>query len=252
VQLLFIDESGTPPPPNHRGGFDYFVLGGVVIPEDVWPKLAQDLAALKAKYRIDGEIKWRHFAPERKKGIVTPLSHLGADGKEALRRDLYEKLVGYKAIKLICVATDVHAAYTLPYIRTADHLYWYSYKQLTERFQYYLQDLEKTVGQRIHGIVVCDHRAPGDDERLRELHHTLLTTNRFNVSRYSHLVEGLFIAPSHLSVGIQFADMVAGAVFRRIRADDSRFWDMIASAFRRSQSGSVDGYGLVRFPHRRR
>jgi hypothetical protein len=37
------------------------------------------------------------------------------------------------------------------------------------------------------------------------------------------MIEGLFIAPSHLSVGIQFANMVAGAVFCAFRAQDKRF-----------------------------
>ncbi|RYU61422.1 DUF3800 domain-containing protein [Methylolobus aquaticus] len=139
-------------------------------------------------------------------------------------------------------------SYRLPYIRTADDLYWYSYKQLTERFQYYLQDLERTVGQRVHGIVVCDHRAPKDDERLRELHHQLLAGAKTTASRYANLIEGLFIAPSHLSVGIQFADMVAGAVFRQFKAGDARFYSQIEPSFRRSPSGQIEGYGLVKFP----
>jgi hypothetical protein len=140
------------------------------------------------------------------------------------------------------------SVYTLGYVRTADDRYWYSYKQLTERFQYYLQDLERTVGQRVHGIIVCDHRAPKDDQRLRELHHQLLDAGSATVSACKNLIEGLFIAPSHLSVGVQFADMVAGAVYRRFSADDSRFFAQIENSFRRSPAGSLDGYGLVKFP----
>lgn len=144
--------------------------------------------------------------------------------------------------------THVAAAYKLNFVNTADDLYWYSYKSLTERFQYYLQDLERTVGQRVHGIIVCDHRAPKDDERLRALHHQLLASDKTTVSRYGNLIEGLFIAPSHLSVGVQFADMVAGAVFRRFKADDDRFFSQIEASFRRSPDGKLDGYGLVKLP----
>lgn len=154
----------------------------------------------------------------------------------------------YKSVKVISVVTHVPSAFRLGYVRNADDLYWFSYKQLTERFQYYLQDLERTVGQRVHGIIVCDHRAPKDDQRLRELHHQLLSGGKRSVSRYMNLIEGLFIAPSHLSVGVQFADMVAGAVFRRFRADDDRFYRQIEASFRRSPSGAVEGFGLVKFP----
>lgn len=248
MHILFADESGTPPPPNKVETTPYFVLGGVVIPEDIWPKLAADLAIVKRKYNIHDEIKWRYFAPPREGSKPHSLSHLSAENKESLRTDLYGKLCSYKSIRLICVAVNTARAYALDYITNADSLYWYAYKQLTERFQYYLQDLERTVGSRIHGIIVCDHRAPKDDARLRELHHQLLNTTGPYSSKYEHLIEGLFIAPSHLSVGIQFADLIAGAVIRHIKDGDNRFISQIDKSFRRSPGGKLDGWGLVKFP----
>lgn len=247
MQILFVDESGTPPPVARKETDPFFVLGGVVVPEDIWSKLDSDLKRLKARFRITGEIKWRYFAPE-KEGHKHALSHLVYSEKEALRTELYKILCSYKSIRLICVATNVPLAYKLPYIQTADDLYWYSYKQLTERFQYYLQDLARTVGQRVNGIIVCDHRRPKDDERLRELHHKLLTGDKEVFSKYHNLIEGLFIAPSHFSVGIQFADMVAGAMFRHLKAKDDRFSKQISDSFRKSPVGKIEGYGLVKFP----
>jgi hypothetical protein len=248
MQILFVDESGTPPPPEKQHDTPLFVLGGLVVPEDFWSKLAADLNRLKASFKIEVEIKWRYFAPAKPGAKPNSLSHLSGAQKEILRTKLYEAIRNYKSLRTICVVTHVPLAYKLPYIKTADDLYWYSYKQLTERFQYYLQDLERTVGQRVHGIVVCDHRAPKDDERLRELHHQLLAGAKTTTSRYENLIEGLFIAPSHLSVGVQFADMVAGAVFRQFKVDDARFYSQIEPSFRRSPSGKVEGYGLVKFP----
>ena len=248
MHILFVDESGTPPPFDKHDDKEYFVLGGIVVPEDIWAKLAQDLRLLARRYKIEGEIKWRYFAPAKPSAKLNSLSHLSAEQKESLRTALYEKICHYKSVRLICVATQVAPAYTLPYIKTADDLYWYSYKQLTERFQYYLQDLERTVGQRVNGIIVCDHRAPKDDARLRELHFQLLNSSKTTVTRYSNLIEGLFIAPSHLSVGIQFADMVAGAVFRYVKVGDERYMRQIRPAFRQAPDGNIDGYGLVRFP----
>jgi len=77
---------------------------------------------------------------------------------------------------------------------------------MTERFQYYLQDISRIVGSKINGIIVCDYRQPKDDHQLRHLHQKLLTGSKKHFSIYENLVEGVFIAPSHLSVGIQFAD----------------------------------------------
>lgn len=247
MHILFVDESGSAPEPDKVALQPYFVLGGIVIPEDIWAKMATDLARLKAHYGIGGEIKWRNFAPD-KGGKAHALSHLSAEQKDQLRTQLYEVIRRYKSVRLICVVANTARAFEKAYIQSADDLYWYSYKMLTERFQYYLQDLERVVGQKLNGMVVCDHRGPKDDERLRELHHKLVNGRGGVISSYGNMVEGLFIAPSHLSVGIQFADMVAGAVFRAFKAQDTRFADQIQESFRTSPKGEMEGFGLVKFP----
>lgn len=246
MQILFIDESGTPPPPDKIDNCPLFVLGGVIIPDDFWHRAKADLDHLKKIYAIKGEIKWRYFAPHHKKQHA--LSHLAGKDKEDLRSAMYGIIRKYKSIKTIAVITNVRQAYELSYINSADDLYWYSYKQMTERFQYYLQDISRISGQKINGIIVCDHRAPKDDMRLQELHSKLLSGHHDAYSNYSHLVEGVFIAPSHLSVGVQFADMVAGAVLRHYHAEDNRFFEQIKDTFRKSEQGKIEGYGLVVFP----
>lgn len=248
MHLLFIDESGTPPEKNKANLHPYFVLGGIVIPEDIWGKLAADLARIKSQFKINGEIKWRYFAPPKPNSETHSLSHLNVNQKEDLRTSLYKTIGAYRSIRLICVVIRTEDAFNLPYIKTGDDLYWYGYKQLTERFQYYLQDLERTVGQKLNGIIVCDHRGPKDDARLRELHAKLMRGDKNNISAYGNIIEGLFIAPSHLSVGIQLADMVAGAVFRAHKAKDERFYKQIETSFRTSPQGKIDGFGLVKFP----
>jgi hypothetical protein len=247
MQILFIDESGTPPPARTAAEVGFFVLGGVVIPEEVWVKLAADLKRIKIAYSVVGELKWRYFAPD-KGGRSTSISHLDAATKEALRSDLYKALTAYRAVKIISVVTNAAAAYAKGYVDSPEKMYWLAYKQLTERFQYYLQDLSRLIGHSVHGIVVCDNRGPKDDENLRNLHATLMNSKTENVSHYQNVIEGLFIAPSHLSVGIQFADLVAGAIFRHFKAKDDRFYRQIAGSLRTSPTGSVDGFGIVKFP----
>jgi len=248
MQILFIDESGSPPPKESQKETTHFVLGGLIIPEDIWSKLASDLNRMKKRFGIEGEIKWRYFARNKPASNPNSLSHLSPEKKELLRSQLYQVIGRYKSIKIICVVTHVPSAYNLAYIKTANDLFWHSYKPMTERFQYHLQELERTVGQRLNGIIVCDHRAPKDDARLLELHAQLLKGGRTTISRYENLIEGLFIAPSHLSVGIQFADMVAGAVYRFFKARDNRFFSQIEGSFRRSSTGKLEGYGLVKLP----
>jgi hypothetical protein len=249
MQMLFVDESGTPPPVDRPEASPIFVLGGAIIPDDYWHRVKADLDRAKARHNVVGEIKWRFFSPDSRK--QHSLSHLDAAGKEALRTELLGVLARYKSIRTIGVIVDAQRAYRLNFVNSPDDLYWYAYKTLTERFQYYLQDISRISGQRINGIIVCDHRAPKDDKRLQELHAKLLSNNHATSSKYNNLVEGVFIAPSHLSVGVQFADLVAGAILRKEKAGDTRFFDQIVDTFRKSEDGRIDGYGLITFPKRR-
>lgn len=248
MQILFIDESGTPPNKDNFNIEPWFVLGGVIIPEEYWHKIKNELEVVKKKYSITGEIKWRFFSPSKKDAKKNSMDHLSGIQKEELRTDLYNILNKYKSIKTIGVVTNTKEAYNLNYINTSDDLYWYTYKQITERFQYYLQDISRISGQKINGIIVCDHRAPKDDKRLQELHAKLLLGHKEAYSKYENLIEGVFIAPSHLSIGVQFADMIAGAVLRKFKANDERFYNQIFNTLRRSDKGKLDGYGLVVFP----
>jgi hypothetical protein len=65
MHLCFVDESRTPSKPDLSGS-EYFVIGGVVIPEEKWKDIADKLKGLKRSEQYKGELKWRFFAsPDR-------------------------------------------------------------------------------------------------------------------------------------------------------------------------------------------
>jgi Protein of unknown function (DUF3800) len=69
-----------------------------------------------------------------------------------------------------------------------------------------------------------------------------------NISQYGNLVESLFLAPSHISIGVQLADMVAGAIWRKYERDDSDWYNFVEPTLRRSKTGVIEGYGIVKMP----
>ena len=247
MQILFIDESGTAPPPNKK--VPYFILGGVIIPDSVWRQIKHQLDKIKKENKIQGEIKWRYFAPTND-DKDNSLSHLSQESKDRVRVDIFSILTSRRSVKILSVVTSVPSAYRAESVNNSDELYQFTYKPITERFQYYLQDLERESGQPTNGIIVCDHRGPRNDKGLQALHHKLLydNDNPDHYSSYKNLIEGLFLAPSHWSVGIQLADMVAGAIYRKFHASDDRFFNLIESSFRKSPRGTIDGYGLIKHP----
>ena len=51
-----------------------------------------------------------------------------------------------------------------------------------------------------------------------------------------------------MSIGIQLADMVAGAVWRKFERGDDRWYKLVEPTLRRSRTGNVNGYGIIKVP----
>lgn len=250
MQMLFVDESGTPPPVSKASQTPFFVLGAVCIPEKDWKSVATSLDRLKAKFKVVEEIKWRHFSRAGATNKGNGMCHLSEEEKEEFRDGIYEIIENHDDVKVICVACNTELAYKTSYMSTPEALYMHCYKKLTERFQYYLQDLAKINGVTEYGVVVCDHRGSRDDEKLRDHHEKLMKAQLSKTSDYQNIIGGLFISPSHLSVGIQLADMIAGASLRSCKNRDHRFVAKFKRSFRRSSQGKIEGFGAVKLPHR--
>jgi hypothetical protein len=202
MHILFIDESGTPPPPGKERP-RYFVLGGAIIGESDWHGVRDALLGLKSRHRIRGELKWRYFAPAND-DVRNPMRKLGQDIRDTIRTELYE-IIRSRGVTTIAAICSAKAAYAMPSVNTQEDVYHLTYKVLSERFQYYLQGLSRNKTGRSYGVMVADHRGSQDDRRLRGHHEMLVHSGAEFTSRYTNIVESLFVQPSNLSVGIQLA-----------------------------------------------
>lgn len=246
MHILFVDKSGTPPGPGKQEQ-RYFVVGGLIVPEDVWHRLKDAMLGMKLRRKIRGELKWRYFAPENDQP-GNPMRKLSRDTKDEIRSELYRIITREKSIKIIALVCSIPAAYGMASVNGADDIYKLTYKTVTERFQYFLQDISRTVGRREHGLIIADHRGSKDDKSLRAHHQMLLYSDAGFTSRYNNLIEGLLLQPSNLSVGIQLADMVSGAVWRKYERNDDRWFNLLEPSVRRSISGNIEGYGIIKVP----
>jgi hypothetical protein len=246
MHIFFLDESGTPPSANKRRD-RYFVIGGLAIPDGVWRKVRDDLFGMKVRRQVFGELKWRYFAPTND-DPENPMKDMTRDQKNEIRSEMYQIICSIKSIKSMACVACIEAAYQMPAIKCADDLYHYTYKPLSERFQYYLQDLSRTVGRLETGIIVADHRGLQPDAKFRTAHERLLGARSDFISSYPNLVESLFFQPSEISVGVQLADMVAGAVWRKYEKDDDYWYSRLEPSLRKSEQGRVEGYGIIKFP----
>jgi hypothetical protein len=100
------------------------------------------------------------------------MRHLAQSERDAIRIEIFGIISKPRhritSIAAICSAA---AAYEMDSLNEQKDIYNLTYKVLTERFQYYLQDRSNRSNAEF-GIVVCDHRGAQDDKRLRSHHQT--------------------------------------------------------------------------------
>ncbi len=246
MHILFLDESGTPPKP----GTEYprrFLVGGLIVAESVWHAIRDGLQGLKIRHKVRGEIKWRYFSPSNN-DLKNPMRALDPLGRNAIRADVYRLIASHKSVTTMACVVSTKAAYAMPSVTCQDDVYALAYKGITERFQYFLQDLSKNSGRKEFGLIVCDQRSRKDDSTLIAEHQKLVHSTGQFISKYNNLVETVFLVPSHISIGIQLADMVAGAIWRYFERGDDEWFKFVEPTLRRSPSGSTAGFGLIKMP----
>jgi Protein of unknown function (DUF3800) len=246
MYLLFLDESGTPPKRDKASG-RYLVIGGLIIPEGAWHGIANDFRKILQSYSITAELKWKFFGKSNK-DPRNSLTHLSSEEKSALRSAIFKMLTSRRSVKIVACVTSIEAAYNRPTIVTQDDVYHLTYKGVTERFQYFLQDASRVTSQQQFGMVISDHRMSDDDKKLRKRHQELMDGREKFASEYTNIVETIFFSPSEASVGLQLVDLVAGAVHRSFEYGEHRFAEALRPAFRTSNTGAILGYGLVKMP----
>jgi hypothetical protein len=245
THFLFIDESGNANADASKTAKSPFVLGGIAIPADIWHDIDRELSAIKARYKVVDELKFSAFG--KPPGLGGAVSHLGYEQRASLRVELCQVIARRNSIVIIA-AISTAAQYALHgwYRKEQDGIYIGGLKVLSERFQYYLQDLSRATGSNYTGVLVCDARSRKGDQALREAFADLKKPGMAYTSNYDRIVEGLFLAESHLSMGLQLADIVAGAIARHEITSSDPWYALIESRIRRSPAGKTEGFGIVR------
>lgn len=156
MYLCFVDESGHVPSKKRSNYVRNFVIAALIIPEAQWHGIANEFAAAKRRFNVDGEIKWQYFGPDNE-DKNNSLQHLEFDCRCKLRDQLLKTITSRRSVRIVATRTITKAAWQLPYITDKTSMYHYTYKQTLERVNYFLQDISKTTGETQRGIVIADH-----------------------------------------------------------------------------------------------
>lgn len=177
---VYCDESGLEALTN-KEAHAYAGIGGIWIPAEQRGALKEGLRAVKAKYKIRGELKWQKVSP----------AYL----------DLYKEVVdfffnaGYIRFRVILVEAE-----------KVDHIRFNSADAELCFYKFYYQLLHHWIFDFNEYVVFTDLKENRNKGRLKELEGAL---DNSNYTSDITQVQGL---PSHESLGIQLADILTGMV----------------------------------------
>jgi hypothetical protein len=227
MHLLFLDESGQ------LAERKFFALGGIALRDSDWPVLRDLWLATLAGHAWppEREVKWHGI----RKGEVPPAL---ADALiAALAR---APLTCY--VSLLDVELGLREAPS--FFEREEDTYATGLMFLAERFQMLLQS------EGDLGIIVVDSRFREDDARLRRFFADL-TQDGTPYSKLDRIIEGLFLGPSHYSIGLQCADLVVAitaSAERGVGQARGYLRTLLPRFAVHPVKGDVEGVGIKRFP----
>jgi hypothetical protein len=130
------------------------------------------------------------------------------------------------------------------FFSTPEDVYATGLMFLAERFHHLLDANDDL------GLIVVDSRFREDDQRLRRFFSDL-TKEGTPFMQLPRIVEGLFLSPSHYSIGLQCADLVV-AMTANAERGPGQGRGYMRKLLRRfavhPSTGELEGVGLKRFP----
>jgi len=227
VHFLFLDESGR----LDQDGL--FGLGGIAVRDTDWHRLRDVWHETLNSYNwpLDLELKWHGI----RSGKVPPAL---ADAMVAA--------LGSAPFTAYVVLLDLPRGKELfpDYFSTTEDCYSTALMFLAERYHHLLADADDL------GVIVVDSRFRDDDARLRRFFADL-TESGTPYMKLDRIVEGLFLGPSHYSIGLQCADLVAAITTSAERGGGQArgyLKTLLPRFATHPATGALDGVGIKRFP----
>ena len=236
MYLLYLDDSGSPPNPQE----DYFVLGGLSVPENSVRWLSGEIESLAEEIDRDNARSIEFHAAE----VFGGKSGVWKNMKRDERIQTIKRVLGVldaaspKSIAVFACAVHKKSTPGDP-VQTA-------FEQLSSRFDIYVRRQNAERGERQKGMIILDKSS------YETSLQTLAAQFREDGTRWGNRLTTLSEVPlfvdSKASRIIQLTDHIAYAVFRRYSAGDLTYFDCIENHFDWSD-GVMHGLVPVSYTH---
>lgn len=220
MHILYLDDSGSPTNPKE----EYFVLGGVSVPENSARWLSYELEKIATEFNAENPASVELHAAEIFKGAESPW------------KEMTNKQERIQAIKKVLSSLDKAKADTVLFAcavhkasMNREDAVIHAYEEVSSRFNRYLQRVTAETKILQHGIIVIDKSSY--ETGLQNLTSQIRKTGNRWGGYMKEIVEVPLFVDSKASRIVQLADHIAYAVFRRYNADDLAYMKIIENRF---------------------
>ncbi len=234
MYILYLDDSGSPANKNE----EYFVLGGVAVPEQSIRWLSNQLEILAEKIDSENPRQVEFHASEifsRRTGIWKTLKDKNESIGTLIR--VLSCLDGANS-DIVAFACAVHKA-SFPNVDPVEK----AFEDISSRFNMFLERKGNAEDKRNspRGMIVLDKSTY--EQSIQSLARNFRHEGNRWGSQLRRICEVPFFVDSSASRIVQLADHIAYAVFRRYNAKDTVYYDCIESRFDQAPDGRI--YGLA-------
>lgn len=274
VYVCYLDESGVV---EKGEGTTHFVLLGLALPTDRWKDMDRQLKQMKSVYGLsDAEIHAGWMArtypeqehlpgfasmswDERRQAVTTKRSdkirherknqkglkanyrhtdayiHLTHRERRQALSDFADAIGRNAEVRLISEVVEKSHFYGPAAIQRP--LYEFAFREVVQRFEYFLKHRGSYVSQRLTGLLVQDSNSTVC-HRLTQMMHAFhdAGTGRTDID---HIVETPLFVDSQLTSMIQMADLCSYATRRFIENGEQELFNRIYSRFDRAGASVV-------------
>ena len=235
MRIFFFDDSGQ------KKGYEidrYLCVAGFSIAASDLPLLTlyqQEMWSLHDGLGLPGdELKFSHVGrgsdTEKKPNPLVRIGLTDFSQRRAFVMTALEKLTQIPSLEVIGALVDKKRAYGDPPMHHALTV-------LFERAEMSLND------KSTHGLMFCD-----DENKNETPLRALLDQGSTTYVKFESIKETIAFVPSVSSPGVQFADLVAGSIFRAANTGDTEYLQKLMPQVRRDFSGNWQGAGIKMFP----
>ena len=238
MKIFFLDDSGnTSTSSNNR----YFAFGGFSIDSEELGKLRAFHSEIWEVHPDLGlkedELKISYVGNQSKKALArNPLHRIGLTTFEqrTFMMLVLSNLERFISLEVIVSVVDKNYAFGM---ENKEH----GIRTLFERIQKASEDSSEDY------LLICD-----EEQQHQDLIREVLHDQKSLYLKFTGIQETILFAPSVLSPGVQFADLVVGSVTRMLNHQDMGYFNVISKYLRRSpwDNSKWQGFGLAIFPAR--